>query len=230
MILYEKTIKYHINDSNCWICDNYKPFSEFGYYRIRVNGKKELLHRVVYENYKNKIGEGLIVRHKCDNPYCINPEHLEEGSYYDNFNDMIERKRNKIAIKGKCCKPTEKIYVIDYDYTYKVYENARDTGYDNSKILKLCKSKKYFGYNKMFMYEDDFNKININTFIKGLKVKGIKLRNKKYESSIIIDKKYYYLGSFDNILDANISRLSKEYEIFGLDSPQVMFFKAYNII
>jgi len=33
------------------------------------------------------------VRHKCDNPHCINPEHLEIGSSYDNIQDRNKRNR-----------------------------------------------------------------------------------------------------------------------------------------
>ena len=38
---------------------------------------------------------GKVIRHKCDNPRCINPEHLEPGSYKDNMQDMKERGRER---------------------------------------------------------------------------------------------------------------------------------------
>ena len=53
-------------------------------------------HRIVY-CLVNKIDlqsiKGLVVRHKCDNPSCINPDHLELGTQQDNVNDRESRGR-----------------------------------------------------------------------------------------------------------------------------------------
>ena len=65
-----------------------------GYTRIRANGKHERLFRYIYEQKYGKIPEGMLVRHKCDNPSCVNIEHLEIGTPKDNVNDMIQRGRD----------------------------------------------------------------------------------------------------------------------------------------
>lgn len=49
--------------------------------------------RLAYMSYYGPIPDGLVVRHKCDNPACINPVHLEVGTQADNMRDRENRGR-----------------------------------------------------------------------------------------------------------------------------------------
>lgn len=64
-----------------------------GYGRIMVARVKYMAHRLSYSINNGPIPDGYVVRHKCDNPSCINPEHLEVGTQADNIADKVSRGR-----------------------------------------------------------------------------------------------------------------------------------------
>jgi hypothetical protein len=43
--------------------------------------------------FKGEIPDGLVVRHRCDDPACVNPYHLELGTQIDNCADKVLRGR-----------------------------------------------------------------------------------------------------------------------------------------
>lgn len=68
-----------------------------GYKRVSIGRKVRFLHRLVYceaNGVSIESIDGLVVRHKCDNPRCINAEHLEIGSQADNTRDRVQRGRS----------------------------------------------------------------------------------------------------------------------------------------
>jgi hypothetical protein len=63
------------------------------YADVSYRGKRMTVHRAVYMLTKGPIPTDKVVRHKCDNSLCINPEHLELGTQYENCQDAKQRGR-----------------------------------------------------------------------------------------------------------------------------------------
>ncbi|MBK7822847.1 MAG: HNH endonuclease [Tessaracoccus sp.] len=63
--------------------------------------------RVSLELTGVEIPDGMVVRHKCDNPPCVNPAHLEVGTVADNARDMADRRRSTIGGRNPQAKLTE---------------------------------------------------------------------------------------------------------------------------
>lgn len=96
--LYE--IGWTVTDSGCWEWNGRRNASNYGLFdAVRLGFLNARAHRVMYEHRVEPIPDGLDLRHKCDNPPCVNPDHLIPGTRLDNVHDMIERGRNK---RAKC--------------------------------------------------------------------------------------------------------------------------------
>ena len=78
--------------TGCWEWQGLR-FSE-GYGRTKLLGSKETLtHRISWLLHGNEIPSGLCVLHRCDNPPCLNPEHLFLGTRGDNNRDREAKGR-----------------------------------------------------------------------------------------------------------------------------------------
>lgn len=77
--------------SDCW---EWKGcIDERGYGRFNYKGKWGRAHRASFEFEKGEIPEGMVIRHKCDNPRCVKPDHLEIGTQKENVRDKYDRGR-----------------------------------------------------------------------------------------------------------------------------------------
>lgn len=98
----EESSARYPNLTPCWNCVSHAPNRD-GYRVVGVGKKREYVHRFIYEECFGLLAPELMVRHKCDNPSCINPEHLTPGTHLDNSRDMLERKRSGTGITPERC-------------------------------------------------------------------------------------------------------------------------------
>jgi hypothetical protein len=92
--LSEKTVLVPFSD-----CHYFNgALNEHGYGILRIAGKNEKAHRAAFELANGPIPRGTghhgtVVRHRCDEPSCVNPDHLELGTQQDNLRDTRARDR-----------------------------------------------------------------------------------------------------------------------------------------
>lgn len=83
-------------NSGCWLW-LLGASNGYGISNIKI-AKSIRAHRASWMAIHGEIPPGMVVRHKCDNPSCVNPDHLEIGSVADNNADMVARGRH---VKGE---------------------------------------------------------------------------------------------------------------------------------
>jgi len=97
-----------VSETGCWNWPGFlKPLrgakdQSTGYGSINYHSDSWRAHRLSYALFKEPIPEGKIVRHRCDNPQCVNPDHLELGTHQQNMDDMNSKGRNGYSRKTHC--------------------------------------------------------------------------------------------------------------------------------
>jgi hypothetical protein len=120
-----------------------------GYGAIRHEGKTVRAHRLAYcqaHGLKLEAIAGQSVRHRCDNPGCVNPAHLELGSHTDNMRDMAQRARNRQPkgernAKAKLTADLVKSIRARRAAGESMYGMARQLQLNPTSVLKICQRK-----------------------------------------------------------------------------------------
>jgi len=88
--------------------------------------KGHLAHRVAFLNAYNRLDKDKLICHRCDNPSCVRPDHLFEGTYFDNSKDCYAKGRSNI----------DKVR----NYTKRSYVNRKLSGEQVNDIRNSCKN------------------------------------------------------------------------------------------
>lgn len=91
-------------DRGCWEWRGARNEKGYGLLALRRRTKgaeHQRVHRIMWEMHEGPIPDGLVVRHRCDNPPCVNPDHLAVGTNRQNSLDMVERERGMAYASGR---------------------------------------------------------------------------------------------------------------------------------
>ena len=87
-------------DSGCW--EWTASLAGKGYGQIKLTGQRRQIyaHQLSYLIHHGEIPKGRQVMHRCDNPKCVNPDHLLTGTSKDNQQDMKLKGRSLAGEKN----------------------------------------------------------------------------------------------------------------------------------
>ena len=114
-----------------------------GYALKSYKGKMYRHHRLVYEQEHGPIPKGMVIMHTCDNPPCINPEHLRLGTHQDNIADCVNKGRQPRGVINAKAKLTEQQILDIRNSTAKAKDLAIDYEVTKGHIYKI-KSRRFW--------------------------------------------------------------------------------------
>lgn len=92
----ERFWRYVEKTDSCWIWTG-SSRTKKGYGMLQKiggsKGKGMTAHRLSYQIHKGEIPESMVVMHSCDNPSCVNPDHLSVGTQSQNILEAIAKGR-----------------------------------------------------------------------------------------------------------------------------------------
>lgn len=126
--------------SQCWEWQGYCNSRGYGKVQFRVDGEKagERAHRVALAlHMQTSLPTDVVVRHQCNNPSCVNPDHLLPGTQAQNIRDREQSGNTaKGQSNGRAKLSAQEIEKIRLEYSQHVAEKAEELGV-SEKLIRL---------------------------------------------------------------------------------------------
>lgn len=165
-----KPIEYEIDENGCWICTSHSKDKD-GYPGLNrwVNGKliRKMSRYVVFlfTGQLSSPEKGEVIMHLCDNPSCINPDHLKIGTYMENRLDMLQKGRERVreGLEHGHAKDIE-VYkeIVNQLKTYKDKKShtqiAKELGVSQPLVSKIAKGEHWFSKEIGFKMEAKYKR------------------------------------------------------------------------
>lgn len=86
---------YVDKSGTCWLWTGSRDINGYGRFFCKAMHphRTRMAHRFAFQRFVRSLAPGECVMHTCDNPPCVNPEHLRAGSIADNNEDMFNKGR-----------------------------------------------------------------------------------------------------------------------------------------
>ncbi len=127
----ERFWSYVNKTDGCWFWTGSLRSGQGNYGQFELQGHPVRAHMLSYFLSKGPIADGMQVCHTCDNHPCVNPDHLFEGTNFDNMHDA--------SVKGRIAKPLAKLTA---DQVRSIRERYGEVGKPRTKdqvtMRQLC--------------------------------------------------------------------------------------------
>jgi hypothetical protein len=127
----------------CWIWRH--SADAYGYGQLHWSGSTRKAHRVAWEAVNGPIPPGMCVCHHCDNPPCVNPDHLFLGTPADNARDREAKRRggdHRGEKAGRAAKLTwEEVGVVRGVRGFSMRQLATIFNVSHSRIFSIIHNK-----------------------------------------------------------------------------------------
>lgn len=132
----DQSIAHYKNLSNCWSWGG--SINTRGYGQMSIKRKQPGAHRVCWIIHHGQLPKEFIVMHRCDNPACVNPDHLFIGTQAQNMTDKAKKKRGN-APSGELNGKT-KLSISQVDIIRTIYNTGVFTRKELAERFSISKS------------------------------------------------------------------------------------------